>query len=135
LVVDGGDGLAGDGEPGESADLDDRAVGLGRGPVEVLGHEPLEVLASLDTLGMAVAVDGHFEAVAAGVDDPVKYGFELPGPLGRSAGSRERRLVGPAESVLVVVVGAFEPGEPCDVRVDRRLLEDERVTGGEGLDL
>ena len=46
-----------------------------------------------------------------------------------------RGVEGAAEAVLVVVVGSFESGETGDVGVDRGLLQDERVAGGERLDL
>jgi hypothetical protein len=62
-------------------------------------------------------------------------GFELRRRRSAVLGSGGGGVVGAPESVLVVVVGTFEAGEPGDVSVDGGLLQHERVTGGEGLDL
>ncbi len=81
LVLDGGDGLVGDGESGQLSDLGHRSCRPRWGPVEHIAHESLQVLAGLDALGVAVTVDGHREAVAVRAGHPAEHGLKLGGAL------------------------------------------------------
>src|SRR5690606_37034667 len=97
------------------------------GRFEAASQECLQLGAGLGPLGVNSSVDGHGEPVAAGVDEPFEDGLELVGALGAAVRSLYCGLVGAAESVLVIVVGAFESGEAGDVGVDTGLLEHQRV--------
>jgi hypothetical protein len=95
----------------------------------------VEVSTGVDTLGVPHALDGHGEAVAARIGPFAYGGFQLSNPAGSGGGTTLGRFQGTSQAVLVVQVGAAEPPQPGHVGVHRRLLQDERVAGGEGLDL
>jgi hypothetical protein len=135
LVLDDRDRLRVDVEPGELRDhtVLDRRVGRRGG--QALGEVAAKVFAGVGSFGVALAVDGHGEAVAAGVGGPLDHGGDAVGP--RNQGGRPLMSGRPegAEALLVVVMGAFEAGEAGDVGVDAGLLHDAWVAGGQGLDL
>lgn len=119
----------------EAADLSCRSGGLGCRLAQAASEQALDMFAGIDPLGVGAPVDGHGEAFAAGVGHTTDHGLKVTctvlGLLGAECGG----LVGAAESVLVVVVGALEPGETGDVCVDGGLLQHEGVAGGERLHL
>ncbi len=108
---------------GELADLDSLGANSTCGVGEGSDAQPQEVGAGVGALGLAGAVDGHGESVAAGVAAAGEGGLKLGDPAGGTVGS-----------ALGGVVGAAEPGEADDVGIDGGLFEDEGVAGGEGLD-
>ncbi|MCB9376930.1 MAG: hypothetical protein H6515_13830 [Microthrixaceae bacterium] len=135
FVLDGGDRLSSDGEAPKAPDLGGWSAGLGGGLVEALSEDVLEVFAGVNAFGVGSAVDGHGEAVAPRVGDPADHGLEITGSMLRVVGASGGGVVGPPESVLVVVVRSLEPGEPCDTGIHGGLLQHKRVAGGKRLDL
>ncbi len=135
FILDGGDRLSKDRQSAECSDRVSGSAGLGRGVLEALSQESLEVVAGVDTFGVGDPVDGHGEPVTTGVDNPADHGLEFGGAALGVVRPASCGVDGPAESVLVVVVGSFESGQAGDVGVDGGLLQDERVSGGERFDL
>src|SRR3546814_18894592 len=76
LVLEGRDALGTDSEPAESADLSGGSAGLGRGLVELLLEEALEVLARVHSLGVDLTVVGHGELLAARRSEERRVGKE-----------------------------------------------------------
>ena len=73
-------------EPPELGDGVEFAGGLGWGGGELSGEEVAEVLAGLPAFGVEATVDGHREAVAAGVGDPCGDVGEPVGAFGCDLG-------------------------------------------------
>jgi hypothetical protein len=92
-------------------------------------------VAGVDPLGVVDAVDFDVEPVAAGVDPPgdrrLTGGSEGPVPVGfpTVAGGA------PVEAALFVAMRPGEPFELGQIGLDAGLFDDERVAGGERLDL
>ena len=121
LVLDRGDRLSMNFQSAERSDLDLGSVGFGRGLVELLPQESLEVVAGADAFGVSGTVDGHDEPVASRIDHSTGHGFERGGALPDVVRSARRRVEGATEAVLVVVVSAFESGKASDFGVDGSL--------------
>jgi hypothetical protein len=126
--------VCGDHEAAESPD--------GHGPAQLARRsgcfplrEVLDVLSGVGALVVADLVDGHGEVLAAGVLPPGDRGVHGFGE------HREPIDLGPevadrvAERVLVAQVGAFGALEPSQGSVGFGLVQEQRVAGGDGLDL
>lgn len=93
------------------------------------------MLTDVGTLGVAYVVHGHREAVASTVGALGAERLERFDAGRHAVGAGGEAVEGAAEAVLVIDVGSFEAGEAGDVGIDAEPFEDERVAGGEGLDL
>ncbi|MCZ7537848.1 MAG: hypothetical protein M5T61_19260 [Acidimicrobiia bacterium] len=90
----------------------------GGGVVEAVLEEALDVLSRVDPLGVCLSVDGHREALPAGVGHLADDGFEVGGTVFGLLCSVDGGIEGAAEAVLVVVVRAFQASESGNVGID-----------------
>ena len=91
--------------------------------------------AGVRALGVSVPVDGHGEGLAAGVLPTGDGGVDVGGELGQAGDVLLVAGDGVAQRVLVAQVGAFGAGEAGEGGVGFGFVHEQRVAGGQGLDL